>query len=323
MCSTRCYLISLVFGEFVVTQFQIKMTLFNKLNQLKVIITSISLTVSLAIAPATSHAQRNILAISQNDSQLDDWLGVPEFTWIRGIYTNYGGWSGSRGRPGDYGRGRRGPGGIFGGWDTDYPDSDQNFLLGVNRYTHIDTKTTSHKQLELTDPELFEHTFLYMNMKRVPIGTTFSGPEFRPDEIEALREFMFRGGFVLLDDFWGEAHWNDFLMEITKIFPERELVKLETSHELFHIFFDIDEVVQVPGRMVTWGGGGYFELDHPDYPPTVHAILDDEGRVMLAANFNTDLGDGWEHTFYEPFPTKYSNEAYKIGINYLIYAFSH
>ena len=277
------------------------------------------------VLPSSSFAQRKLMALSAEDNPIDNWKGEPEFMWIRGIYTNYGGWSGSGrgGRPGDFGRGRRGPNGMFGGWDTDYPDSDQNFLLGVNRYTHIDTRTTSHKQLELTDPALFEHTFLYMNMKRVPIGTTFSGPEFTLEEIEALREFMFRGGFVLLDDFWGEAHWQDFLVEIAKIFPERELVQLDTSHEIFHIFFDIDEIAQVPGRMVTWGGGGYFELDHPDYPPTVHAILDDEGRVMLVANFNTDLGDGWEHTFYEPFPTKYSNEAYKIGINYLIYAFSH
>jgi hypothetical protein len=210
-----------------------------------------------------------------------------EFTWIRGRYTNYGG-----------GRNRRGGGGGFGGrggwWDTDFPDAESNLLRGVQRYTNIDTNSQSHDWLDLTDPRLFEHTFLYMNMKRVPIGSVSTGP-----------------------------HLEDFQNEMVKLYPDRPLVKLDTSHELFHVFFDVNEVVQVPGRAVTWDFNGGFSLDDPDYPPAVYAILDDDGRVMLVANFNADLGDGWEHTFYEPYPTRYSNEAYKIAINYLIYAFTH
>ncbi len=235
--------------------------------------------------------------------------GPVDFVWLRGRYTNYPG--GSRGF-------RRGGG----WWDTDYPDAESNLLRGVQRYTNIDASSTSYRFMDLTDPELFEHIFLYMNMKRVPIGTTYSGPNFNPEEIEGLREFMFRGGFVMLDDFWGEEHWQDFLVEIAKIFPERELVKLDTSHEIFHALYDIDEIAQVPGRMVTWDGAG-FNLDDPAYPPSVHAILDDDGRVMLVANYNSDLGDGWEHTYYEPYPTRYTNEAYKLTLNYLIYAFTH
>lgn len=238
-----------------------------------------------------------------------------EFTWVRGRYANYGG-----------GRSRRSGGG-FGGrggwWDTDYPDAESNFLRGVQRYTNIDANSKSYDFLDLTDPRLFEHSFLYMNMKRVPIGSIYSGPDFKPAEIAALREFMFRGGFVLLDDFWGEAHLQDFHTEMAKLFPERELVKLDVRHELFHTFFDINEFVQVPGRAVTWDYNGGFSLDDPNYPPSVYAILDDDGRVMLVANHNADLGDGWEHTFYEPYPTRYSNDAYKIAINYLIYAFTH
>lgn len=238
-----------------------------------------------------------------------------EFTWIRGRYSNYGG-----------GRGRRGgrfSGGRGGWWDTDFPDAESNLLRGVQRYTNIDVHSKSYDFMDLTDPRLFEHSFLYMNMKRVPIGSIYTGPDFQPQEIEALREFMFRGGFVLLDDFWGDAHLQDFQTEMAKLFPERELVKLDTRHELFHTFFDVNEVVQVPGRAVTWDFNAGFNLDDPDYPPAVYAILDDDGRVMLVANHNADLGDGWEHTFYEPYPTRYSNEAYKITINYLIYAFTH
>ncbi len=236
---------------------------------------------------------------------------ITEFTWLRGEYTNHNNGGGFSYR-------RRG-----GWWDTDYPDSDENFLRGVMRYTNVDTNPRNHTYLQLTDPQLFEHIFLYMNWKRVPIGSSFSGPNFTPEEIAALREFMMRGGFVMVDDFWGQPHLDDMFMEIGKIFPDREIIKLDTSHEIFHIFFDINELVQVPGRMVTWDFGGFMNIDDPSYPPEVYAVLDDDRRVMMVANYNTDLGDGWEHTFYQGYPTRYTNEAYKIGINFLIYAFSH
>lgn len=232
--------------------------------------------------------------------------GTSEFTWLRGRYENYPG-----------GRGRRG-----GWWDTDFPDAEQNFMRGVQRYTFIDAQTYNTRWIDLTDPELFEHIFLYMTMKRVPIGGMSSGPNFAPDEVDALREFALRGGFVMLDDFWGEAHYQDFLIEIAKIFPDRELVRLDLDHEIFGIFYDIEQVAQVPGRAVTWDYGS-VTLDDPRYPPSVHAILDDDGRVMVVANFNSDMGDGWEHTFHEYYPTSMSNEAYRLGINYLIYAYTH
>lgn len=232
--------------------------------------------------------------------------GTSEFTWLRGRYENYPG-----------GRGRRG-----GWWDTDFPDAEQNFMRGVQRYTFIDAETYNTRWIDLTDPELFEHIFLYVTMKRVPIGGMSSGPNFAPDEVDALREFALRGGFVMLDDFWGEAHYQDFLIEIAKIFPDRELVRLDLEHEIFGIFYDIEQVAQVPGRAVTWDYGS-VTLDDPRYPPSVHAILDDDGRVMVVANFNSDMGDGWEHTFHEYYPTSMSNEAYRLGINYLIYAYTH
>jgi len=274
-----------------------------------------------ALLSMPAYAQNSAIPLDfAAESFVRDMAGVDanqgtDFTWVRGRYTNYGG--------GRSGRRSGGFGGRGGWWDTDYPDAESNFLRGVQRYTNIDANSNSYEFLDLTDPRLFEHSFLYMNMKRVPIGSPLSGPDFQPAEIVALREFMFRGGFVLLDDFWGEAHLQDFQTEMAKLFPERQLVELDIRHELFHTFFDINEFVQVPGRAVTWDYNGGFSLDDPNYPPSVYAILDDDGRVMLVANHNADLGDGWEHTFYEPYPTRYSNDAYKIAINYLIYAFTH
>ena len=267
----------------------------------------------------TVSAQRWMEPISPDyeDDVQDDRPGEPDLMWVRGRYTNYlsGGGGFSR-------RGGGGFGGPRGGWwQTDFPDSDRNFLRGVRRYTSFDTAVDGYRSVDLTDPELFEYTFLYMNFKRQQ--GSGNGPNLSLEEAASLREFMLRGGFVMIDDFWGTPHWNDFLIEFAKIFPDRDLVELPITHPIFHSFFDINQFTQVPGRTITWDYNAGFNLDDPNFPPTVHAVFDDDGRIMLIANHNTDLGDGWEHTFYEPFPTGYTNEAYKLGINYLIYAFSH
>lgn len=266
---------------------------------------AISLFVDSGIAEETPWTWR------EYQDEEDDRPGEAEFIFVRGMYRSYdnGGFGYFRGPPGGW-------------WKTDYDAAERNFLRGLKRYTTLDTNSFSYKTLSLTDSELFEHTFLYINMKRIPLRAG-NGPDFKPEEAKALRQFMLRGGFVMLDDFWGPDHWDDFLIELNKIFPARKLHKLAPSHPIFHSFFDIDEIPQVPGRAVTWDYGSGFSINDPEYPPAVYAILDDDERIMLIANFNTDLGDGWEHTFYEAYPTKFCNEAYKVGINTVVYALSH
>jgi hypothetical protein len=236
-----------------------------------------------------------------------------EFIFVRAKYTSYPG----SGGPG-YGHG----GSRRQWWETDFDDADCNILRGLRRYTTMDASSKGYKAMSLTDPALFEYPFLYINMKRVPLYSG-NGPNFNPEEAAVLREYMLRGGFVMIDDFWGPEHWQDFLGELKKIFPERRPETLPIDHPIFHCFFDINEIKQVPGRGVTWGFGMGFLLDHADYPTTVHGVFDDDGHLMMAVNFNTDLGDGWEHTFDEFYPTRYCNAAYKIGINTIIYALSH
>jgi hypothetical protein len=244
------------------------------------------------------------------EEPLDNRPGEHEFIFVRGKYKNYpGSW-----RP-PFGRNRQ-------WWETDFEDADRNLLRGVRRYTTLDASSRGYKPMSLTDPELFEYPFLYINMKRVPLYSG-NGPDFKPEEAAALREYMLRGGFVMVDDFWGPEHWQDFLVELAKIFPDRRPERLETDHPIFHCFFDIDEIKQVPGRGVTWGFGMGFVLDDPDYPTSVHGVFDNDDRMMMAVNLNTDLGDGWEHTFDQFYPTRYCNEAYKIGINFIVYALSH
>lgn len=265
----------------------------------------------LSIGPAGGQEESMLPKTWRNPA--DDRPAEHEFMFVRAKYTNY--------------PGSGGPGYGYGGlrrqwWETDFDDADRNLLRGLRRYTTMDASSKGYKAMSLTDPALFEYPFLYINMKRVPLFSG-NGPNFKPEEAATLREYMLRGGFVMLDDFWGLEHWQDFLVELAKIFPERRPETLPIDHPIFHCFFDINEIKQVPGRGVTWGFGMGFLLNNADYPTTVHGVFDDDGRLMMAVNFNTDLGDGWEHTFDEFYPTRYCNAAYKIGINTIIYALSH
>jgi hypothetical protein len=154
-------------------------------------------------------------APGQDESLLADLpshpAGAHEFVFIRGKYTNY-----HFSAPPEYRR--RGWNRAW--WETDFDDADRNLLRAVRRYTTIDTSSSSYKALSLTDPALFEYPFLYINMKRVPLYAG-NGLDFSEAEAAALREYMLRGGFVMLDDFWGPEHWQDFLVELAKIFPNR------------------------------------------------------------------------------------------------------
>jgi len=275
---------------------------------------SVALTVLillLSINPAGG--QENLKLPQSGRDPADDRSTEHEFVFVRGKYTSY---------PGSGGPGY-GPGGVRRQWwETDFDDAERNLLLGLRRYTMLDASSKGYKAMSLTDPALFEYPFLYINMKRIPLYSG-NGPNFNPHEAAVLREYMLRGGFVMLDDFWGPAHWQDFLVEFAKIFPNRRPEKLAIDHPIFHSFYDINEIKQVPGRGVTWGFGMGFLLDSADYPTAVHGVFDDDGRLMMVVNFNTDLGDGWEHTFDGFYPTRYCNAAYKIGINTIIYALSH
>ena len=268
-------------------------------------------TVLLSINAAV--AQQEFMVPNTGATSAADHPAEHEFIFVRAKYTNYPG----SGGPGYHPNGVRRQ-----WWETDFADAERNLLRGLRRYTTMDASSKGYQALELTNPALFEYPFLYINMKRVPLYSG-NGPNFNPREAAMLREYMLRGGFVMVDDFWGAEHWRDFLAELAKILPDRRPVRLAIDHPIFHCFFDINRIEQVPGRGVTWGFGMGFILDSAGFPTAVHGVFDDVGRLMMVVNFNTDLGDGWEHTFDEFYPTRYCNAAYKIGINTIIYALSH
>ncbi len=236
------------------------------------------------------------------DSPQDPLPEVREFFFTRAAYT-------SGGRGGWGGFGRRGQ-----SWRTDYPKADRQFMVVLKRLTNLDGYDYENAIL-LDDPNLRRFPFLYA----LEVGYM----ALTEPEIEGLRSYLEAGGFLVIDDFWGLQQWRNFQYNMARVLPGREIVDLPMDHPLFSAFYDIEEVRQTPaiGRGVggrpTWEGGEDTRV------PMVRGIFDDEGRLMVVINWNTDLGDAWEHAENPFYPLEYSTYAYQVGVNMVVYGMSH
>lgn len=206
-----------------------------------------------------------------------------------------------------------------GGWLIDYPDSDLNFPFRLQQLTSLKVDPVPIN-MTLTNPDLFKYPFIYM----LEVG----GLYFFDDEIEALRRYLTNGGFLMVDDFWGESAWARFYSQMKRVLPNIEPVELDISHPIFHCVFDLKELPQVPaigvfenGRVTEispWDGDG-------DGKPHYYAWFDAKGHMMAIACNNTDLGDGWEREgqnvrYFEEMSVK---KAYPMGVNIVFYAMTH
>lgn len=200
----------------------------------------------------------------------------------------------------------------YGPWSVDFPDADRNFLRGVARLSNVRVMPEPIV-LSLEDEQIYEYPFLYM----LEVGRN-GGPYFTPTELDNLREYLLRGGFLLIDDFWGTREWQAFENSFSAVFPGREIVRLPADHEIFRVYYDIEGPQMIPAL-----GNENAQPERDVGEASLHAILDDDGRIMVLINWNTDMGDGWEHTYHARYPTRYANLAYQMGLNYLIYSMTH
>jgi hypothetical protein len=143
------------------------------------------------------------------------------------------------------------------------------------------------------------------------------------EEAKQLREYFDRGGFLHADDFWGPDQLENFVYQMKKVFPDRPLNVLPLTHEVFHTFFDVDKIVQIPGIGYARRGGGVTWQDSRDTEPRIYGISDDPGRLMVMMTYNSDLGDAWEWMDDPDYPEIFSSQAYRMGINFIVYAMSH
>ena len=224
--------------------------------------------------------------------------GVPhEFYFSRVAYSGFGGF---------YGRGNS--------WRTDFPRADQIFLSFIDRLLPNIDAYLREFVVQFDDPDLRRFPFLYA----LEVG----GMALRPAESQGLRDYLLQGGFLVIDDFWGDREWANFEYEIRRVLPEYEIVDLPDDHPIFTTFYEIDEIIQVPNIGNGRAGGRTWECRVRCFP-IVKGIHDDKGRLMVVINFNTDLGDAWEWADDPSYPFVYSKYAYEMGVNFIVYAMSH
>jgi hypothetical protein len=260
----------------------------------------IFLSLLLVLVAGLCFAQRGWNSFSSDRRGVPAWEVSKEmpndvFTFARIEYDSGGGRRGSR-------------------WTTDYPDADLNLSYRLNEMTSMEVNPNG-AVMRLTDDELFDHPFIYI----VEPGSL----SFSSEEVNRLRRYCNNGGFLMIDDFWGEAEWDNLYYELKRVFPEREPQSLPLEHTIFHAVFPLKERPQVPSINTFYRGRTYERPDATE----VHykGIYDDKGRLMVVICHNTDLGDGWEREGEDPEYFKQMSEksAYPLGINILYYSMSH
>ncbi len=215
-------------------------------------------------------------------------------------------------------------GGVGGGWMTDYPDADRNLSVRLSELTRTPvTKDPGgeprHLVVQLTSPELFRCPVIFM----YEVGNLY----FDEQETAALRAYLLKGGFLWVDDFWGERAWDNWEGEIRKVFPSGTypIVDLTLDHPLFHQVQTVRAIPQIPSINYWMGSGGdTSERGADSRVPHIRAISDARGRIMVLMSHNTDFGDSYEREGinHEYFLT-FSVPGYAFGVNALIYALTH
>ncbi|MGD1092152.1 MAG: DUF4159 domain-containing protein [Bryobacteraceae bacterium] len=204
-----------------------------------------------------------------------------------------------------------------GWWIVDWPAADNHFTTGIQRLTRIDTGDPRH--LRLTDDNLFDYPWIYATQ------TGWWG--LSEAEILRLREYLLRGGFLVVDDFWGSDAWDVFQSTMERVLPNHPIDDIALSDPVMHVLYDIQQkdLTFIPGsRHLYRGPGGTVQVIQPEgTAPAWKAMYDDKNRMVVAVNFNTDVGDAWEFADVPYYPEAMTTLAYRYGINYIIYSMTH
>ena len=206
----------------------------------------------------------------------------------------------SSNRGGGYGR-RRGGGAM---WAHDYPRAERNFLSIMAETTFVGSQTEGSNVLTFDDPELFKYPISYI----VEVG------DWNPteEEVEALGDYLHKGGFLIVDDFRGSYALDNLEFHLRRALPELNMVMIDETNDIFDSFFRV-----VPQDVIPPYGGG---------APIWYGVYEDNDpakRLMVIINFNNDIAEYWEFSDLGYYPIDLANEAYKLGVNYVVYGLTH
>jgi hypothetical protein len=188
-------------------------------------------------------------------------------------------------------------------WDHDYPASDMHFPRIIRGITSVSTAVKGSNIYTFDDPDLFRFPFVYL-----------CEPGFltlNDREVSNARAYLLKGGFILFDDFVDEQ-WDNFESEMKRILPDARPIELDVDHPIFHSFFNMKRIdFPHPYRQVLPHYYGIFENNDPTK------------RMMAIVNYDNDVSEYWEWSDTDEMPADITNEAYKLGVNYLVYSMTH
>lgn len=194
-------------------------------------------------------------------------------------------------------------------WYTDWPKADRQLIAGIQRLSMVNV-ADRERVVALNDPRLFEYPFLYTSEPGQIV--------FTDQDAAIMREYLDRGGLWVVDDFWGSFEWGNFQRQVRRVFPDEEIRDIPRDHPIFHCFYDIDHIIQVPSLDYIYSG---VVAEQDGFEPYLRGIWDSEsGRLMVVINHNTDLGDAYEHADHPLYPNVFSGFAYRMAMNFIIYA---
>jgi len=218
--------------------------------------------------------------------------------------------------PGNFGFRRRGFGDWRQGgtaWAVDYPRGDRYYARILRRLTTIDVRSVE-QPVNLDDgDDVYDWPFMIVGLPGYW--------DLTDEQVKKLRDYLLRGGFLFCDSFFGSGQWEGFAEGMRRVFPDREIIDLPDDHPLFHTVYDVSARRQVPNMNSLLGGGGGWLGD--GNTPRWRAILDDNGRVMVAIAFNNDVSDSFQWADDPDYPAEAATLGLRMGVNFAVYALTH
>jgi hypothetical protein len=188
------------------------------------------------------------------------------------------------------------------GWSHNYPNAEIHLNQLIAEATDVNVEPESYRIVDLDSDEVFQFPFGYISEP--------GEMQLSQQEVINFRQFIDRGGFVVVDDFDGAWQWKQFESQMKRAFPDRSLFPLTLDHEVFHTYYDIED-------LKVWGP--YV----PGADPIFYGFNNSRGDLAMVVCFNNDFANFWDWIDDRRYPLKPSSEAFRMGINFVLYAKTH
>ncbi len=203
-------------------------------------------------------------------------------------------------------------------WTQDYPRADRHFAQALRRLSRIHVRSVE-QPVNLDDGD---DVYNWPWLAAGEMGDWL----LTESQAAKLRDYLLRGGFLYLDDFWGPSEWDRFMVSMSAVFPDRPIVEIENADAIFHTVYDLNDRYQILGQWAVGRrgfGAGFNNQRVAGTKAEWKGIYDDHHRLMVAMTFNSDVGDSWEFADDPDYPDNYSELGIRIGVNYVMYSMTH